>query len=85
MRTYLHIIGMYSKRSELEIRVRMAVLCTPNQSFEPRKSDMVSEKVPFQVPVPRYSYKVVSGHVTFKWSSVYYYNLRMDCGSQDYS
>ena len=22
-----------------------------NQSFEPRKSDMVSEKVPFQVPV----------------------------------
>ena len=45
------ILGMYSKRSELEIRVRMAVLCTPNQSFEPRKSDVVSEKVPFQVPV----------------------------------
>ena len=54
MRTYLHIIGMYSKRSELETRVRMAVLCTPNQSFEPRKSDMVSEKVPFQVPRYRY-------------------------------
>ena len=42
---------MYRKRSELEIRVRMAVLCAPNQIFELRKSDTVSEKVPFQVSV----------------------------------
>ena len=53
---YRDVLGMYCKRSELEIRVRtsMAVLCVrvhANQSFEPRNSDMVSEKVPFQVPV----------------------------------
>ena len=50
----MQVLGMYRKRSELEIRVRMAVLCVrvhANQSFEPRNSDMVSEKVPFQVPV----------------------------------
>ena len=27
----------------------MIVLCTPDQSFELRKFDMVSEKIPFQV------------------------------------
>ena len=63
-----HVLGMYSKRSELEIRVRMAVLCVrvhANQSFEPRNSDMVSEKVPFQVPVSEIRVGDQSGKLYF--------------------
>ena len=36
------------------------------------------------VAVARYSYKTVSVHGTFKWPSSFLYNLRIDCGSQDY-